>query len=278
MRSVVRTARWLPAVALVIAAATRAGGASAQNPPLRVCADPNNLPFSNDRLEGFENEIASVVAKDLNTAVQYTWKPQRRGFVRRTLKAHECDLVVSVPSEYDLLLPTKPYYRSTYVFVYAKNRGLDLRSFDDPVLRRLKIGLHESSDDGANQPPAHALARRGIVGNIVGFRMFDLDSVENPPGKIIDAVASGEIDVAIVWGPFGGYYARRQKTALEVVPVSPALDPPSLPFTFDISMGVRKGDDALKKQIEEILDRRRGDIRTILQRYGVPLVGDGKEI
>jgi mxaJ protein len=278
MPPIVRAARWLPAIALVIAAVTRAGGESPQNAPLRVCADPNNLPFSNERLEGFENAIASVVAKDLNTTVQYAWKPQRRGFVRRTLKARDCDLIVGIPSGYDLVLPTKPYYRSSYVFVYAKNRGLDLHSFDDPVLRRLKIGLHESSDDGANQPPAHALARRGIVGNIVGFPMFDLDSVQNPPGRIIDAVASGAIDVAILWGPFGGYYAKQQKTPLEVVPVSPALDPPSLSFTFDISMGVRKGDDAFKKQIEDILDRRRAEIRSILEQYGVPLVGDGKEI
>lgn len=278
MWPLVRTVRWFPAVAMVIATEIGVGATLPQSAPLRVCADPNNLPFSNERLDGFENEIAKLIAKDLNTTVQYTWKPQRRGFIRRTLKARECDLVMGVPNEYELVLTTKPYYRSSYVFVYAKNRGLNLRSFDDPVLRRMKIGLHEAGEDGANQPPAHALANRGIVANIVGFRMFDLDSVENPPGKIIDAVASGEIDVAIVWGPFAGYYARQQQTPLEVVPVSPQIDPPSLPFTFDISIGVRKGDEAFKKQIEDILDRRRTDIRRILERYGVPLVGDGKEI
>jgi mxaJ protein len=278
MWPLVRTVRWFPAVAMVIATEIGVGATLPQSAPLRVCADPNNLPFSNERLDGFENEIAALIAKDLNTTVQYTWKPQRRGFIRRTLKARECDLVMGVPNEYELVLTTKPYYRSSYVFVYAKNRGLNLRSFDDPVLRRMKIGLHEAGEDGANQPPAHALANRGIVANIVGFRMFDLDSVENPPGKIIDAVASGEIDVAIVWGPFAGYYARQQQTPLEVVPVSPQIDPPSLPFTFDISMGVRKGDEAFKKQIEDILDRRRTDIRRILERYGVPLVSDGKEI
>jgi quinoprotein dehydrogenase-associated probable ABC transporter substrate-binding protein len=245
---------------------------------LRVCADPNNLPFSNQRQEGFENAIAALIAADLNATVQYTWKPQRRGFVRRTLQAGECDLVMGLPSEYDMVLPTRPYYRSTYVFVYRKNGNVHLRSFDDPQLRRLKIGLHQTAEDGANQPPAHALARRGIVDNIVGFRMFDLDAVENPPGKIIDAVAGGTIDVAIVWGPFAGYYAQRQNVPLEIVPVSPAIDPPSLPFTFDISMGVRKGDETFKKQIEDILDRRRAEIRTILERYGVPLVSAGKEI
>jgi mxaJ protein len=245
---------------------------------LRVCADPNNLPFSNERREGFENKIAALVAEDLHAKVRYTWKPQRRGFVRRTLKAHDCDLVMGVPSEYELVLPTKPYYRSTYVFVYRKGSDLQVASFDDPVLRRLKIGLHESAEDGANQPPAHALARRGIVANITGFRMFDADSIENPPGRIIDAVADGTIDVAIVWGPFAGYYAQRQKTPLEIVPVTPSIDPPSLSFTFDISMGVRKGDDAFKKRIEDILDRRRADIKSILEQYGVPLADDGKEI
>jgi mxaJ protein len=245
---------------------------------LRVCADPNNLPFSNERREGFENEIAALIARDLTATVQYTWKPQRRGFIRRTLQAGDCDLVMGVPSEYELVLATAPYYRSTYVFVYRKNSGVHVRSFNDPQLHQLRIGLHLTAEDGANQPPAHALARRGIVGNIVGFPMFDADEVENPPGKIIDAVADGTIDVAIVWGPFGGYYAQRQKVPLEVVPVSPAIDQPSLPFTFDISMGVRKGDDAFKKQIEEILDRRRAEIRAILERFGVPLVDDGKEI
>ena len=239
---------------------------------LRVCADPANLPFSNEHLEGFENRIADLIAKDLNAAVEYRWMPQRRGFIRLTLKAGECDLVMGVPSEYDLVLATKPYYRSTYVFVTATSRHLQLRSFDDPVLRELRIGIHASTEDGANQPPAHALARRGITANIVGFKMFDEESVVNPQGRVIDAVANGDIDVAIVWGPFGGYFAKRQKVDLEVVPVSPALDRPALPFTFDISMGVRQGEDAFKSELEGILDRRRNDIKKILDEYGIPIV------
>jgi quinoprotein dehydrogenase-associated probable ABC transporter substrate-binding protein len=250
-----------------------AGEAAAKARELRVCADPNNLPFSNRQLEGFENKIAQLVAKDLQASVTYTWQPQRRGFVRRTLKAGKCDLILGVPSEYDLVLPTRPYYRSTYVFVYARSKHLQLRSFDDPVLRQLKIGLHAFAEGGANAPPAHALARRGIVENVVGFTMFDVDSVESPAGRIIDAVAAGEIDVAIVWGPFAGYFAKRQRAALEVVPVSPSIDPPSLPFVYDISMGVRKGEGAFKKELDGILDRRRADIQKILKRYGIPLVG-----
>jgi len=250
--------------------------AAAQPRELRVCADPNNLPFSNDRLEGFENKVAQLVADEMHATVQYSWHPQRRGFIRETLNAGACDLVVGVPTGYDLVLTTKPYYRSSYVFVYRKSRNFQLRSFDDPVLRPLSIGLEEIGADGANTPPAHALVRRGLVRNIVGFKMWDVNSVENPQGRIIDAVAAGEVDVAIVWGPSAGYFARRRPAAaLEVVPVSSMTDPPMIPFAFDIAMGVRQGDSALKAEIEGILDRRRTDIEGILQEFGVPLV-DGR--
>jgi len=246
---------------------------SAADPPreLRVCADPDNLPFSNDQLEGFENKIAQVVANDLNASVKYTWHSQRRGFIRQTLKAGACDLVIGVPSGYELVLATKPYYSSSFVFVYAKNRRLDLHSFDDPVLRTIRIGLHAFGDDGSSSPPAHALGRRGIAGNVVGYTI--LDTADSPSGKIIDAVAAGEIDVAIVWGPFAGYYARRQPIELEVAPVSSSTEEAFLPFTYDISMGVRRGDTSFKQQVEGVLDRRRGEIRKILEDYGVPIVG-----
>jgi len=266
---------WIAAVfaaALTIAALPHAHDATAESRELRVCADPNNLPFSNRRLEGFENKIADLIANDMNATVKYSWMPQRRGFVRRTLKAGECDLVMDVPAGFEMVLATKPYYRSTYVFVYRRDSKLNLRSFDDPVLRDLKIGLHMAFDDGANQPPAHALAKRGIVKNVVGFRMFDVDSIENPPGRIVDAVAEREIDVAVVWGPFGGYYARRQSVPLTVTPVSPAIDPPGLPFVYDIAMGVRRGQEAFKSEVEGVLDRRHADIQKILEDYGIPLV------
>jgi mxaJ protein len=258
---------------LVLAAVLVFGAAVAADQPgeLRVCADPDNLPFSNQRLEGFENEIAKIIAKDLNASVRYTWLPQRGAFLDRTLMAHRCDVLMNVPSGYDAVLATKPYYTSSYVFVYAKNRGLELRSFDDPVLRKLRIGLQAFGEDGANAPPVHALARRGIVHNIAAFPLLGDD--KNPPRRIIDAVAAGEIDVAIVWGPFGGYYARRQPVALEVKPVSPSVDQPMLPFTFDMSIGVRPGETAFKQKLEGALDRTRHEIRKVLEGHGVPLVG-----
>ncbi len=265
-KTAVRTFRSIGTLAIVL------GTAAAADPPreLRVCADPNNFPFSNERLEGFENKIAEVIANDMNASVRYTWHPQRRGFIRETLKAGLCDLVIGVPTGYDLVLTTKPYYRSTYVFVYPKNKNLDLRSFDDPVLRTINIGVHAFGEDGANSPPVHALARRGIVRNVVGFTLFATD--DSPPGKIIDDVAAGKIDVAIVWGPFAGYFAKKQPIELAVWPVSPSTDRGTLPFTYEVSMGVRRDDNAFKEQVEGILNRRPGEIRKILEDYGAPLV------
>lgn len=264
---------WLRTVSIGATGALLAGViAAAQSRDLRVCADPNNLPFSNRQEEGFENKLARVVAAELHADVRYTWMPQRRGFIRRTLNAGTCDVVMGVPSGYELVTTTRPYYRSTYVFVYAKNKHPQPRSFDDPVLRKMKIGVHAFNSDGANTPPAHALAARGIVGNLVGYLMWDVDSVPNPPGKVIDAVAKGDVDVAIVWGPFGGYFARQAATELEVVPVSPAVDRSRIPFEYDVSLGVREGDDRLKAELEAALYARRDDIRKLLDEYAVPLV------
>ncbi|HJQ70611.1 MAG TPA: substrate-binding domain-containing protein [Blastocatellia bacterium] len=237
---------------------------------LRVCADPNNLPFSNDRLEGFENKIAELVAGDLEAEVDYTWWAQRRGFIRNTLRAGGCDLVIGVPMSFELALTTSPYYRSSYVFVYRKDKGLHVTSFDDPALGKLRVGVQLIGDDYANSPPAHALAKRGVVGNVKGYTVYGDYSKPNPPAAIIDSVVAGEIDVAIAWGPMAGYFAKRQSVALEVVPVSPQIDQPFLPFVYDISMGVRRGEDSFKEEIEEVLARRRSEIERILDEYGVP--------
>ena len=242
---------------------------------LRVCADPNNLPFSNQAGEGFENRIARLVGDELGLPVQYTWHAQRRGFIRETLRAGQCDLVVGVPSSFELVLPTRPYYRSTYVFVYRKDAGFDVASFDDPVLKQKRIGVHLVGDDGANTPPAHALASRGIVGaNVRGYMLYGDYSRPNPPADILDALARGEIDVAIVWGPLAGWFVPRQKVGMEIVPVSPQIDVPFLPFVYDISMGVRRDDAGLKADVEQVMARRRADIDAILDEYGVPRVGN----
>jgi mxaJ protein len=238
---------------------------------LRVCADPNNLPFSNRRLQGFENEIAALLARDLGATVEYTWWAQRRGFFRNTLKAGLCDVVMGVPSSFELALATRPYYRSTYVFV-SRQEGPHPESFDDPVLHKVKVGVQLAGDDGVNPPPAHALARRGVVGNVTGYTLYGDYREPNPPARIMDAVAHGDVDVAVVWGPLAGYFAKREPVPLALTPVSPQIDLPYLPFVFDISMGVRRGETALRDQLDAELERRQPEIDAILDRYGVPRV------
>lgn len=239
---------------------------------LGVCADPNNLPFSNQRGEGFENKLAELVAHDFGATVRYTWLPQRRGFVRNTLRAGRCDVIMGVPSSFELARPTNPYYRSTYVFVYRRDRHLKIRSFDDPALKHLRIGVHVIGDDYANVPPVAALAQRHIVRNVVGYTIYGDYSQPNPPARLIDAVAHGDVDVAIAWGPLAGYFASRESVALEIVPVSPQIDLPFLPFVFDISMAVRRGDDSLRTRLDAFLERHEPEIRRLLEEYGVPLL------
>lgn len=240
----------------------------------RVCADPNNLPFSNRTQDGFENKIAELLARELQSQVAYTWWPQRRGFIRNTLSAGACDVVMGVPSGYDPVLTTQPYYRSTYVFVYPQKAGYQISSFDDPLLHRLKIGVHLIGDDYTNSPPAHLLSAKGIVDNVIGYSVFGNYAEDSPPGKIIQAVATGEIDMAIVWGPIAGYFAKKQAVPLTLVPVPADAGSPALPFTYNIALGVRRKDDALKEKLDSELKRKAPEIRKILEEYGVPLLQD----
>ncbi|MDQ3280840.1 MAG: substrate-binding domain-containing protein [Acidobacteriota bacterium] len=255
---------------LIVIAALCASSAFAANAPLRVCSDPNNLPFSNEREEGFENKIAQLIARDLGTKVSYYWFAQRRGFVRSTLKANHCDVIMGVPSSFELAATTRPYYRSSYVFVTRRDRKLAISSFDDPRLRKLKIGVQIIGDDYSNSPPAHALANRGIVKNVAGYNVYGDYSKANPPRRIVDAVAKGEVDVSAVWGPLAGYFIRRSSVPLVAKPVSPQIDLPFLPFVLDISMAVRREDTKLKERLDAILERRQPEIDAILRQYGVP--------
>ncbi|MFC6488997.1 substrate-binding domain-containing protein [Nitratireductor sp. GCM10026969] len=249
-----------------------AQSAAAEMRQLRVCSDPNNLPFSNEEGGGFENRIAEMIAEDFGVELSYTWWAQRRGFVRNTLKAGNCDVIMGVPAGYELVETTEPYYRSTYVYVYRDESGLDLHSISDPRLKELKIGVHLIGDDGANTPPAHALGSQGIVDNVSGYMIYGDYREPNPPARIIDAVASGKLDVAAVWGPLGGYFATRAPVAMRAVPITDTEEVSSLRFAFSIAMGVRKDDQALKEQLDDFLQRRQDDIDAVLEEYGVPLV------
>lgn len=239
---------------------------------LRVCADPNNLPFSNARGEGFENRIAALLADELGATVEYTWWAQRRGFIRNTLSARRCDVVMGLPQRFEMALTTAPYYRSSYVFVHRADRQPAITSFDDPLLRELRIGVQLTGDDYTNTPPAHALGRRQIVANVVGYPVYGDYREENPPARIISALARGEIDVAVVWGPLGGYFASRQGEPLVVTPVTPQRETAFLPMSFAISLGVRKGEHAFKAELEHALERRRAEIQQVLAAFGVPHV------
>jgi mxaJ protein len=237
---------------------------------LRVCADPNNMPFSNDRKEGFENRIMGLIARDLNARVEYTWWAQRRGFVRETVTAGACDVVPGVPSRFERMLMTRPYYRSSYVFVSRRDRHLQISSFDDPVLGRLRIGIQLVGDDGANTPPAYELARRRLSTNVIGFSLYGDYATPNPPARIVDAVAAGELDVAVVWGPLAGYVAKHQATPLLLTPVA-GTPAPRLPMTYDISIGIARRAERLRDEIDAVLRRRYIEVGRILDQYGVPL-------
>jgi mxaJ protein len=255
----------------LLAASVATAPSAAPGRVLRVCADPNNLPFSNAREQGFENRIARLAASALGARLEYTWHAQRRGFVRNTLNANTCDAVIGIPHDADALDTTRPYYRSTHVFVTRARDGLNVRSMDDPRLARLRVGVHVVGDDYASPPPLQALGRRGIVGNVSGYSLYGNYAEPDPPARLIEAVAGSEVDVAIVWGPLGGYFAARQKVPLRVTEMARDADGPGLPFSYAISMGVRTGDSRLRQSLQGVLDTHAIEIQEILREYRVPL-------
>jgi mxaJ protein len=256
------------AVASVLLPSGEAADARAAENVLRVCGDPNNMPFSNEKLEGIENKIAAVVAQDLGWTVEYVWWPHQRGLVKRVLNTERCDVLVGIPKGYDQVRWTKPYYRTGYVIATSKDRIAPVQSLDDPRLKTLKVGVQ------VNTPPHLALGQRGIVGdNVVAYQlMFDSNyHPEEYPGREVEDLIAGRIDVALVWGPIAGYFQKKKAAALVVVPIDDPKDS-GTPFAFDISMGVRKRDTELKARLESVLDRKRDDIKAILDDFGVPLL------
>jgi mxaJ protein len=243
-----------------------AGGVEARE--LRVCADPNNLPFSKQDGSGFENKIAAILASELKAKLSYTWFAQRRGFLRNTLNSGRCDVVMGYPPNYQLLRSTRPYYRSSYVFVQRVGERV-IASYDDPALRTSTIGVQLVGDDGANTPPVGALANRGIVTNVRGYPVYGDYREPVPQSPIMTAVANGTLDVAIVWGPTAGYFARNV-TRLELTPILFDRALLTQPMTFDIAVGVRRSAVALANELDVALRLRRSDINAILEAYGVP--------
>jgi mxaJ protein len=259
----------LPASIIILCGALAAAAPSARpRRELRVCADPNNLPFSNARLEGFENRIAAIVAKAIDADLSYTFWPQRRGFVRHTLQAGRCDVLLGVPKHTDGIETTRPYYRSTYAFLFRKGQMHPPESWNDPALGKMRIGVQLVGDDYANTPPVHVLSRAGFGANLVGFTVYG-DYASDVPGRpILDAVSQGAIDLAAVWGPLAGYGVTHD-AALALAPVPPANDA-GLSMAFDIAMAVRKGDHELARELDAALRRLAPRIDAVLRSHGVP--------
>ena len=260
-----------PILVTALAAGLLASTPASPDTILRVCADPFDLPFSNDKEEGFENKVARIVARDLGYSLQNFWWPHRRGFIRNSLAPRLCDVIIGVPVGFDPVRTTKPYYRSTYHFVYRSDRNLHITSLDDTILKHLKIGVNLIGYDYTNTPPAHALSARGVVGNLVGFYNF-LDPTRDHPEDIINAVVNDSVDVAIVWGPLAGYWAKRAPVALTLVALPDSDAASGMIFGFDMAMGVRHSDKALAAQLDSVIDKDRAEILGVLRNYNVPLL------
>ena len=254
--------------------------ASAESPggkAFRVCADPNNLPFSNNKREGYENKIAELFAKELGLPVEYTWYPQRMGFLRNTLRArlegggYKCDIIMGVPSNYGQTATTLPYYRSAWMMMYVKSKGIDnIKSPQDvlklPNLNSLKFGLFGGT------PPANWVLKYNLMEQMVPYRLQSGD-IEDYTGKvIIDDLLPGKIDVLFIWGPIAGYFAKQHPELALVSMQSENEMDKDVVFDYAISMGMRQPDKEWKEQINKLIEQNQDKINAILTEYGVPLV------
>ncbi len=269
---------------LATAPAAQAGeGKAGGRDAVRVCQDPNNLPFANDKEQGFENRIAELLGKHLGVPVTYFNYPQRFVFIRNTLRYklpgedYPCDVIIGVPVGFDQVAVTKPYYRSTYAMVFAQGKGLDdVNSVDDFLalgperLSKLKIGLYDKS------PASQWMDRHNLVDQGVPYQTINV-AMDHYVGDIIDKdLAGGKLDVAIVWGPVAGYYASKFNPPMKVVPMK---SEPGVQFDFAFGMGIRRSEPEWKAQLEGFLDTHQAQIAEILKTYNVPLVeGDQKVV
>jgi mxaJ protein len=235
---------------------------------LRVCNDPDNMPFSNQKEEGFENKIAQLIASDWKSRLEYVWYPTRRGYFR-ILNGMYCDLIIQAPGGLDMAGTTAPYYRSGYVFVTRQNGKLrDIKSLADPRLKKARIGVTLLPSD-EQLPPTMALSHYGVVGNLHGYLGWYND--EDRPEDIVNAVANDSVDVAIVWGPLAGYFAKRSKVPLKITPLGERDSLADVPFRYNIAMAVRRRDRELRDSLEKTLKKRAPEIQGILKQYGIPM-------
>jgi quinoprotein dehydrogenase-associated probable ABC transporter substrate-binding protein len=258
------------AAALAVLAATTAAAQVSDlviRDVLRVCADPANLPFTNETGAGFENKIAEILARDLGVPLQYTWFPQATGFVRNTLGAKRCDVVMGYAAGSDPVQNTNPYYRSAWVLVTRPNEGLDgIESLGDPRLQGKRLGVI------AGTPPATLLALNGLIGLARPYRLTVDRRHESPSEDMVRDIASGEIDGGVLWGPIGGYFAKNAAKPLAVVPLT--RHEAGVPMTFRITFGIRHGETEWKHRLNDFIAARQGEINRVLLDYGVPLIDE----
>ncbi len=233
---------------------------------LRVCADPSNLPFSNKAGEGFENRIADLLAAKLGVPLTYTWYPQSTGFVRKTLNAGACDVVIGIPTPSELMQNTNPYYHSSYALVQRADANPKIASLHDPALADRKIGAV------AGTPPVTLLAQQGLLAHLKPYQLVVDTRFDSPGRQMVEDIAAGVIDVAVVWGPIAGYWAKQQKDPIEVTPL--VGEEKGLRLDFRMSMGLRRGEPEWKRALNEFLAANRAQIQSILLDYGIPLLDE----
>ena len=233
---------------------------------LRVCADPSSLPFTNDKLEGFENRIADLLAEKLGKSVSYTWLPMATGCVRKTLGERRCDVIIGYAQGDELVQNTNAYYRTSYAMVFPDGAGLDgIKSLDDPRLKDKRIGLV------AGTPPATVVAANGLMGKVKPYPLMVDTRYQHVPEMMMKDIKDGTIDMGILWGPIAGYYAKQQDPPLNVVPL---VNEKTGRMVYRITMGVRASDQNWKRQLNTLIRENQDEINAILLEYGVPLLDE----
>lgn len=237
---------------------------------LKVCADPNNLPFSNQKEEGFENKIAALMGEALGVKVEYTWFPQIIGFARNTLHAHRCDLVIGTVAGDDVMQTTNPYYFTTYVMIYRSDKGLTLTGLDDPRLASLRLGVVSAT------PPSDLLVRHDLMAQAKPYQLTVDTRAESPTHQMVEDIMNGTIDAGFLWGPIAGYYRKHDELPLTLVPLKD--EPGAARMKYHIAMGVRGNEPEWRRRVNAVILKQQPKITAILRDFGVPLLNEQGEL